>query len=1395
MATMQGASRAVTQANVTIAVDDGSFVQLEDQEEAGVPSTGKKQRNGHSQRHQLRDRSLSQSQHERRLSVLKSIQQLHSHSKHVFEARCSSTVATGTTAQQLSDEVEMEAPPPPSASPKQTSLDDHKALVEPSSPQSLSPPKSPKRSSTPPPPDTGLRFLAPNKDKEYTTQAVLSFLKSLDDTSIVPDVLDFNRALKALYETRASGEPLTLILQTYNALLSKDLNPDVHTYLTMIRAFIDRHGELARAVAKWQVEARWVTPTTEQVEQTFVRIEQELQSTLPNALSLFRAMLEKDPSAEAVPQFLFKNLLRICASHGNFKGAIAVWEVVETVQAEQTPLMYAHLIQALGKGGEMNACKDAFDDFMERFPAESLSTTDLKRHAILVHNSLIEAYFRCGRADMAVDMLDTMLTSESSQPGISTMTTLISGFCTGEGPVDFPTKVTASAESPASLSSSPPSPVARGQPDLPTALSWFNRLLEQPYSPKGTHALEPLSSFPTRPDSLGWTTMLEALAREAENETSVMTATNYRQLGDLGEGRDALQTLTSLVSRLTQAEMEDNVRVGPLQKYIIARASLDRAEGLAKISSSHDGASEQEEIKAMALSCLDSLSTLYPTTSDRSLTRGGMSDATGRQLDILLSLGESDRALVLVSSLSDAISRFRESIRTLDASLPQDGTAPSNSTLVEIRTLNEDLEKCKRRFFGILQPFVYRLHGLQCTLPQALTLHRAVERAGLPIFVGLGAGLLNTYGRERRQASEITSVPSITSLKPEDWITLIDFATEQELGTEDADFGGLLSLLNDAKLATAGQEWATEWPVSVKGRLVNAIANGRTTDEIRRVVHNYLPEVGGLKDYIAQAMETTLESAESSVGSEQASTAPTSPLVSFEVPATEVQEHDNIPDSIYIDLKLTKTLNEFLSKRVLTNANTRPFTNELFALLKRNVTQLRRVPSPATLSQLAAAFGRAGELDRIYYVYHVGQKMLQTMEGNKKMQSESWFIIEDGMVIALCQAGQPEKAHVHRSRMLEMGGAPSADAYGGLVLHVKDTTDDTSNAMELYQEAIRHGVEPNVYLYNNIISKLAKARKADKALELFEQMKASRFSPTPITYGAVIGACARVGDVASAEILFQEMSTQVSFRPRVPPFNTMMQLYTTTKPDRERSLWYFEEMQRRGVTPTEYTYKLLMDTYVLEPIDVPALQATFAALVENPKLRVQSTHYATLINAYGCVLKDLASAQSVFSSVPPSVLDALVFEALVNVLVAHRRMDLAPGYVELMNESGIHMTAYVVNGLIKGYSAVGDIERSREIFEGTIDPPVGVAGMHNHVGPHLNGNGEDIRPKVNNDVSPLEPVYREPSTWESIVRAELGAGHRDRALALVDRMKTRQYPEAVVNRVQGIMVDHSQVLI
>ncbi|KAG7088636.1 hypothetical protein E1B28_012608 [Marasmius oreades] len=1420
-----GASRAVTQANPTIAVDDGSYVQIDEQEESATPSASTPRRSsGQAQRPRIRSHSVSHSRHEHRLGVLKSVQQLQAQSRHVFDGegvRCSSTSSAGSADQQPTEEssVEMSAGPPPPAATSHFASIEPQSSTDPSSPQSVLPltrPNSPLPPSSPPlsvtKPNQALHFTSPSKDPEYTTQVVLSFLKSLEQTPTNPTLHDFNRALQALYDCRVAGEPLNLLLQTYNALLSQDLHPDFHTYFTMIRAFIDRHGELSRAVARMHYDAKWKSPALHQVEEKFLRIEQELQSTVPTALSLFRAMLTIPSSSDLIPDFLYKNLLRVCATHGNVQGAITVWEAVETAslrRAEKdghsfrlaTPHMYAHLITALAKGGEISGCKDSFEQFKEQFPLESLSTPQQQRHAMLVYNSMIDAYFRCGMPEMALETLEVMLGSDGFKPSISTFTTIVSGFCTGEGPVDVAVAPISSSDSSTSMTGTPPAGVSRGEKDLSTALLWFNRLLEQPHSPRSIHPLQPLENSPTRPDAMGWAVMLEALVNEAEHETSVITLDNYEQLSSQDTGANVLQTLNTLLSRWSQTAEVDNVVLPAFSKYLAARVNLDRAVRLQQLSSSVEPA-QQADVKRIALSHLDIVTTIIPPGAQTPLAAPGSSTIIKGLWDVLFTLGEVDRCVHMTSELSNSYEIMGATIAAMETQLSRD-PLPNHARQMEIQTLISERDRDLIRFRNIAVPFVERLFlSPSLSLHQAIAIYRVWEKLKMNYLRVMDIGLLTAYSRERKQYPEVTMIPSLSALQPTDWVALLDRATIYGLNPEGApeqQNDVLLALLRDAKIMTSRLEWDIEWPALLKTSLVNAISYGRTPGEIRNIIQESVPEVGGLKGYLSNTFESSWESTESSVGSEQASSAPTSPMVSSQVPGFQEGDTDlpytDIPESMYIDVKLTKSLNEYLSRRVLTTANTRPFTDQLFTTFHNHLTKQRKVPSPATLSQLVAAFGRAGELDRIYYVYRVAQNLLKTMERNKKMQSESWFIIEDGMIIALCQAGQAEKAHIHRGRMLEQGGAPSADAYGGLVLHVKDTTDDTSNAMELYQEALSHGVEPNVYLYNNIISKLAKARKADKALELFTEMKSSRYSPSPITYGAVIGACARVGDVASAETLFKEMSMQLSFKPRVPPFNTMMQLYTTTKPDREHALWYFEEMQRLGVAPTEYTYKLLMDAYALEPIDVPALQATFATLAASPHLRVQSTHYATLISAYGCVLKDLQLAQSTFSSIPPSVLDALAVEALVNVLVAHRRMDLAPGYIELMNEKGIHMTAYIVNGLIKGYSTVGDVERAREIFEGTVDPPVGMAGMHNHVGPHLNGNGEVVRPAANTAVGPLEPIYREPSTWEAMVRAELGAGHRDRAHALVERMKTRQYPEAVVNRVQGIMVDHSQLLL
>ncbi|KAI0786530.1 hypothetical protein C8Q75DRAFT_278924 [Abortiporus biennis] len=621
---------------------------------------------------------------------------------------------------------------------------------------------------------------------------------------------------------------------------------------------------------------------------------------------------------------------------------------------------------------------------------------------------------------------------------------------------------------------------------------------------------------------------------------------------------------------------------------------------------------------------------------------------------------------------------------------------------------------------------------------------------------GFGAQILHLYSEAREGSHPI-------SLSPHEW----DMILNAYIAHQSVTHLELEVLLSD--LVRQGVD-PTELRVSLLTHLVEMMVARRSFEEAK----SFLQQLGpGFDKALAFSSRNLHSPRLSSLPSPS-----TSPSLSTSTPPSSISEH------VVLDPAHSRFVDEYFS----TNTDLTPLVG-----YKRFEEGLRRgvYPNPEVLARLIGSLGRRGEKQKVHELYEASQQALHALERNKQRQSIGWFQVEDQMVIALAHCGDTDGAHVHRGRILSQGGTPSPDAYGALIRQVKDTTDDTANATTLYQEALLRGVIPNIYLYNTMISKLAKARKADHALELFHDMKARGIRPSSVTYGAVIAACCRVGDAQSAELLFQEMSSQSNFKPRVPPYNTMIQLYAHTKPDRERALFYYDALQAANVQPTAHTYKLLIDAYgTIEPVDTSAMEDIFQQLVQDPNVAVQGTHWAALINAWGCVRKDLDKAISIFDSIAAhpanarnvSLPDAVCFEALMNVLVTLRRGDLIPVYRERLSALGIHMTAYIANLFIKGYAAVGDLEQAREVFEHLEDPPQGVAAPNNHAVHDPDGIQYPSVPST-------APVYREPSTWEAMVRAELGHGHRDRAVSLLERVQERGFPAAVYNRISGIMLD------
>lgn len=489
----------------------------------------------------------------------------------------------------------------------------------------------------------------------------------------------------------------------------------------------------------------------------------------------------------------------------------------------------------------------------------------------------------------------------------------------------------------------------------------------------------------------------------------------------------------------------------------------------------------------------------------------------------------------------------------------------------------------------------------------------------------------------------------------------------------------------------------------------------------------------------------------------------------------------NQPSSAHT-LHISRDLDNMIERLDFPSSN--PSTGSVYAAVRDRISRANEVPSPDGISRLIGALARSGDEPKARELYSLAQVVLAGCVPEPAAQAEAWCTVENAMIAACCFLGKLEEAGLHRSRIIDAGMAPSADAYANMIASSRDSTDDALVARELFDESQSLGVVPHLYLYNTIISKLSKARKADMALELFTRMKLSGIRPSSVTYGAVINACCRVGDAESAATLFDEMVRQRNFKPRVPPFNTMMQLHLQTTRSREQVLHYYDLMRKYGVSPSVHTYKLLLDAYgTLAPIDTDSLSRVFAELCADRRLHVQGSHWASIITAYGLHNGDLDRAIAIFDSIPthPSnkngaAPESVVWEAILNAVGQIGTLEQLVSLHERLSASGVQCTAYVCNVLINGYARHGELERARAVFEGMGDSVTGVAAPNNH--PTLVTASGHLKPSTTT-TTPTPVVFREPSTYEAMIRAEMQSGNRPAAQAILRRMEERRYPVAV----------------
>ncbi|KAH7098235.1 hypothetical protein BKA62DRAFT_832704 [Auriculariales sp. MPI-PUGE-AT-0066] len=1134
----------------------------------------------------------------------------------------------------------------------------------------------------------------------------------------------YNIALRAAAISRNPGQPIGPFVSIYNEMLTHSVRPNDATYRLLIATFCERDFEVHCALNSVQGREyrRKLTSTKEQTSKAMdnllrQRLVREERVHFQSACELFNILA---PRFWKIGMGVYTSLLRSCSIHGDVDQAIKVFAHLERhhIKGRMVPSVYYHLIGAYMTARDIQGAQEVF--------AEYKAAAADGRVFYPQATKVIEPRHDEDEPEIA---FETSYMRSAVAAHIRVYNRMIQMYMRCSQPARAIALLEQMVDHNGGIDCAPrdvPPPNARtfaaliqgfiAVGDLNSAYAWHTKLTQQEQAPPND--LDAPLLTPTRPSATVWEMMFEAFA---------------------GMGSSNLDQLNQLWRQFVRLSATDGFDIRMIEKHMLVEAN-SRTLAATRV---------QDPRFSVIVDFI--LKKVLPVEAalPESYALVGAVPMRSTVIDLVGILSRAERAddAILAARL------FVESDMTMIKYYESRGN-------ISAELLNQHTTSVRSAIQAICEALISKCGD---TMALSTAIHLANVRLDVSMPIRHDLTIIILRG--------LAASAELPTLALREWDALLSAAavylewkhTPEELSQEipAPDLPRLISELRSQNVDIR--------ELYSRKRLVSAMIGALALERTREIIDTVYPK----DDKRGDVFRNLIQSYASMVEMKEALQATSEP------PIAESAASDNIN----IDMYHSRIVEEYYPSHPSLTAHDgyRRFEQGMASNI---------FPSPEALGRLISAMGRLGEMDKVRTLYNAAQVVLASLEKrDKQWQSIGWYQVEDQMIVAFAHGGDPAAAQVHRQRILQYRGVPSADAYGALISATKDTTDDVAPALALWDESQQLGVRPHIFLYNTIISKLAKARKVDHALALFSKMKQQGVRPSSVTYGAMISACARVGDAISAEHLFQEMSAMSNYKPRIPPFNTMMQMYTYTQPDRSRVTWFYEQLLSAGIQPNAHTYKILMDSYgQTAPVDFLALENVFRMLCNDRNVPVSGSHWSSLINAYGCIAGDIERAIAIFESIanhpssmrnPRSMPDAVVYEALINVFVTGRRMDLVPQYLERLGMSGVHMTAYIANLLIKGYAANGDIAQARQVFESLHDPADGIAAPNNHV-PHA---GVDSGPLPAADA----PVYREPSTWEAMVRAELGYGEPALVDGLLQRMDARRYPPGVINRVRGIL--------
>ncbi|CAE8613627.1 unnamed protein product [Polarella glacialis] len=275
------------------------------------------------------------------------------------------------------------------------------------------------------------------------------------------------------------------------------------------------------------------------------------------------------------------------------------------------------------------------------------------------------------------------------------------------------------------------------------------------------------------------------------------------------------------------------------------------------------------------------------------------------------------------------------------------------------------------------------------------------------------------------------------------------------------------------------------------------------------------------------------------------------------------------------------------------------------------------------------------------------------------------------MIKAFGEAGHVNQVRDLWAEMQDHSAKPTAITIGCIVeaLVINNYGDEALEFVHQQLESEDRRRMINTVVYSTVLKGFAVAKRIDKVLAVYKEMRDAGIACNTITYNTMLDACAKLNSMEKAAKLLEDMR-ELKVEPDIITYSTILKGYCISG-DLDRAFFVLEEMKRDGqLRPDEIMYNSIMDGCAKQNRVEDALEI----LEEMKAAGIRPTNFtlSILVKMLGharrlpMALQMVEELSSKFRFKP----NVQVYTCLVHACVQNRRLEKALAIHETMVGEG-----------------------------------------------------------------------------------------------------------------------------